>query len=497
MERNYTPVLDMPMSSQFETVLSYEDSQEVDESEITTIEPELHRESRLLAFDYRLEIDSVEETLNLQETDPEAFAQRWVNLPDFLKFQIETYLGERNRVGLSSIDYTIVDGELYGQGMDKPMSEVIANGVVYRADKGTPEDRQRELAELAGFDYINSVMTDPDTKMGSMLLSVSPPSGSYKKNFYDVYTLHENEEGERSVNMSRFASGLTSRGYLDRLPELLNLENTQQIPNNLIPKPSEFLTRPLLVDRFDNAQDLHAFLHVDIDIISNADFDQVKAYVKPFITHYIDTLMEHSDDPDEVKLALKTVINAADYAAKQVKEGKTLDTEIDELAGEFFMERVEDFSSQRMETVDSDCGGLGDEDLESSNGSPFGVVEMAAKTIGEADSMGKLKFNCPACGHENKRPYGGFVKVCQNRGCSDPTRLFCGPKESEKMYKKEMQKDINKKSDIKVFDAKAYTKSKQETKIRKTEKTTEAFSRLGIGESLKAGRTAKNERRQV
>lgn len=482
--------------SEFESAFSYDASQELDESKITTVEEDLPREARLLAFDYRLDINSVEEVLALQETDPVAFADRWVNLPDYLRFQIETYLGERNRVGLSEYTLEMKSGQLYGQNMDISMLEMIRNGVDYRIGKGTSEDHERELAELAGFDYINSVMTDPETKTGTMILSVSPPSGSYKKNFYDVYTLKENEYGGKMVNVNRFASGLTSRGYVDRMPELLGLEGTEKIPDNLIPKPDEFLARPLLVDRFDSAQDLHEFLHVDIDTMNSEDFDLVKAYAKPFITHYVDTLMEHPRDQDQVKLALKVAINAADYAARQVKDGMSLDAEIDGLTGGVFMDLVEDFSSQRMETVDSDCGGLGDEDLETSNGSPFGVVEMVAKEQRECSRIACGNCSWVANEREVKEIQAETLKSCPECGWK-PGDLV-GPSKKTKKEKNSENAPEKWEKKKKIFDAKAHKKTKQESKIRNsTEKTVGAFNRIGIGDSLKSKRKVPKERRQI
>jgi len=40
------------------------------------------------------------------------------------------------------------------------------------------------------------------------------------------------------------------------------------------------------------------------------------------------------------------------------------------------------------------------------------------------DGKGSIKFDCPACGTENTRPYDGYVHRCQNEDCPDPKAVL-------------------------------------------------------------------------
>lgn len=65
-----------------------------------------------------------------------------------------------------------------------------------------------------------------------------------------------------------------------------------------------------------------------------------------------------------------------------------------------------------------------------SAGRALGGVSLGSAISGggflESDSMGSLKFPCPACGWINERPREGYVELCQNPNCPSPTAVACG-----------------------------------------------------------------------
>lgn len=56
----------------------------------------------------------------------------------------------------------------------------------------------------------------------------------------------------------------------------------------------------------------------------------------------------------------------------------------------------------------------------STNLSEYTEVSMSG------DGLGPSEFSCPACGQINKRPFGGYVKSCQNPKCERPEAVMCG-----------------------------------------------------------------------
>ncbi len=45
--------------------------------------------------------------------------------------------------------------------------------------------------------------------------------------------------------------------------------------------------------------------------------------------------------------------------------------------------------------------------------------------FGGGDGLGPQTFSCPNCGYENRRPWGGYVYICQNERCSKPDAVVC------------------------------------------------------------------------
>lgn len=130
-----------------------------------------------------------------------------------------TNIMERLRAQESYGEFGIRGDELYSIDFpEKSFSEVIRFGTEYRAGLGSREQiREGELGELAGWEYIKSVMSDSETPLETTIYSLSPHGLVEKTNydawFVDRYRLSENEKEERYVKRTRTAVNWDYKDY--------------------------------------------------------------------------------------------------------------------------------------------------------------------------------------------------------------------------------------------------------------------------------------------
>jgi hypothetical protein len=177
-----------------------------------------------------------------------------------------------------TVRYNIKDGHLYGENANEPAIEMFARGI--GRDGSTTEDLARERAELSGFlqtdaDFASPVTRAENTgvgKKGKKRVSISPPSGSYKHNFYDVFTLKEDEAG-RYVEMRRYSSGL------DISQTVLMLRNAGLVDENYQANPEYTLSHPIEIatddPQFKTADDIHKYLHASHEYASQEEYAQI------------------------------------------------------------------------------------------------------------------------------------------------------------------------------------------------------------------------------
>lgn len=333
------------------------------------------------------------------------FDQRIGLKPSYISRQIETFLGERLNVLLSQNKYEIKDGLIYGQDMDEPFIEVIRRGVDYRQrieGKERP-DREREEAEITGFLKTQEIMCNPNTPIGTMMLSVSPKGGkgsSYEHNFYDIFTLKE-FDGKRFIEARRYSSALTIAEYKDKLNPLSFVGN--------IFSDADFLRNPIKIDNvfFENADQIHSYLHKNHKTMESEEFQRVikaceslkREYIRTKDLHTFDSMMTKADV--EAGLVRIKPDEFYDYLIGSSKP-LTVDQEIDF------------YGRQPVRVAATGCGSSGSTSANNFNkkSSPFSVSEFG---LGD-DEYGSREFECPECGKTNIRPKDELVKNCQHCG---------------------------------------------------------------------------------
>lgn len=322
--------------------------------------------------------------------------------------QVETFLGERLNVLLSKNKYEIRNNLIYGKDMADPFVNVIRKGIEYRENAGGKErvDKNREEAELVGFSVIEDILCNPNTPVGTMMLSVSPPGGKdslYQHNFYDIFTLRQ-AQGQRFVEARRYSSALSYDEYKDKLKSLYYMED--------IVDDADFLSHPIKIDPstslrifFENAGQIHSYLHKDHKFTKEEDFKRILRACRFLNEKYAQTR--------EVGI-LDAIMNKADMEAGLIstKPAKFYDPLIGPNRELTIEREIAFYAKQPVRTADIGCGPSGgfsaniDKTL---NSSPFSVSDFEM-----TDKYGDRKFECPECGKVNIRPENELVANCQH-----------------------------------------------------------------------------------
>lgn len=301
----------------------------------------------------------------------------------FMLTQLETHLKERFNVLISRVEYEIVDGHLVRPGRTEPFIESVKRGRDFaRRLAVTSEDFQREDAEVIGFgEKIDPVLSNPETPIGVGFLNISPPSGKYEHNFYDVALLKKRNE-ERYVEYSRYSSGLMLEDYAKILPGM-DPENP--------PTPAEFLASPILIaDTHLNADQIHKTLHKDHEYMEPEVFAQIWHEVKT--QGYVDRYLARRDAQ-----SFNAILNFADevWENKKRKETGLQYKDYSDHSSSAFEIRY--YENKEVRQVPTACPGKSGADISS----PFSVSEFDFTY--KFDQPGPCKkcgvdVNCGPCG---------------------------------------------------------------------------------------------------
>ncbi len=275
-------------------------------------------EEPLLSYDPQFDVDNY---TNLRRFSGEEFKNKKRQLDLYTERQLVTNLGERYHVMLSTNFYDLKEGKLYGENTDEPFENMLIRGRNYRREHGNKVDHARENAEVIGFLKVQDFMSDEATPLGSMMVSISPPGvkgSSYAHNFYDVFTLKEDEFG-KYVEARRYSSALTREEYALKASEL-----DDRFSRKYVPTDAEFLSSPIKIDPdlFKKPEDLHLFFHVGHKNVSDEEFDYIVKSCIPISDEYIDALSGWPIDEDRVFFTFNAMLNKADEAQREYRSGK-------------------------------------------------------------------------------------------------------------------------------------------------------------------------------
>lgn len=326
------------------------------------------------------------------------------NFLSYEMMQMETHLGERFNVNLSQYEYDIKDGKMYGRDMDEPFEDSIRRGIERRKKAGNPVDRAREEAELTGFSKIQSVLLDPETPVGTMMLSVSPSGGeesTYQNNFYDVFTLRQLGT-LRYIETKRYTSGLDIDDYREKLSVFGIIEIDESDP------AAYLLANPIEITNAITPDDLHHYLHRDHGFVDKETFEIVKKHCKGIAQAFAKSLIDQPEDEKLHKDLFNSYLNKADEIFERIKsEGRQIWDKIEPINTAFMVNQdVEKYSQKEVKKVMTGCGMSGGFESSGKKTAVFSVSEFGKK------DWDYHKGDCVVC----KRRYTmvGPCKICKD-----------------------------------------------------------------------------------
>ncbi len=328
-------------------------------------------------------------------------------LNSYTKRQLETHLGERFNVVLSTTRYEIRGGQIFGENTNEPFMQMLQRGVDYRRMHGNPIDFEREQAELVGFGKTQQDLADDKAPIGKMRLSISPPSGSYKHSFYDIFTLKEDGNG-RFIEAKRYSSALSADQTVQMLLQKgLVDQDYSKIPQYLLSHPIELEPGS---DTFKTADDIHKYLHKNHDYITEEVFNEVRRMTAFFAISYINSLLEIPIEERDQLLYFNAYLNAGDIALEIVRNKAKFTKNF--IFEPIFQTKAEIYTlgMQPVRIVATGCGASGGFSVGGINqamSSPFSVSEFSQK------ASQKEWFNCPKCGYEASGPIGDICPGCK------------------------------------------------------------------------------------
>lgn len=229
--------------------------------------------------------------------------------------ELETLIGERLNLILSIKNHGIKDREIYDTKIGEPLMRMFIRGRDYRKLYGNPIDHERENAEVVGFDKIQKTLCDKNTPIGTMMLSVSPPGGSYPHNFYDIFTLRE-KDGKRYIEARRYSSALSDQEYLNNIKILTDKGFIPRWPLDVY-----FLLNPIII-KGKTPDDIHKFLHKKHNILSTEEFEIVLDGCEPLIKEYLRFLSSNPEDKDNLARKFDHILIGADYIEDELNKRK-------------------------------------------------------------------------------------------------------------------------------------------------------------------------------
>ena len=322
------------------------------------------------------------------------------NLNAYTCSQLETFIGERLHVGLSTFRYNISEGELQIEGTNEGALEMYKRGRDFRLKHGKEVDFPRESAEVDGFAQIQSFMTNEDTPIGAKAMFVSPPGreGSiYKMNFYDVF-----EKTSEGVIARRYSSGLTPAESQERLAQL-----DARYKGNTVPTDAEFLSKPVFLQPgergINSADDIHIFMHKEHDYTTKEQLDLVIKACQPIINKIVDTLEKTPNDRAAIERQMRVLMNYADEANDSFNKVTTFNNglSLGESTDYWVPPQIfeDKLAEQKVRHDNTGCGASGDKDESSiSSVSEFGKKEKGKNNCGDCGSSTEDNhYHCPGC----------------------------------------------------------------------------------------------------
>lgn len=333
----------------------------------------------------------------------------------YIAQQLRTDLGERLNVAKSEFIYEIRDGLLYEPGRDEPFERVMERGYAGRR----VVDASREKVEFTTWKTMQSILTNPYTPDGTIVLDFSPRGGK-GTNYEDDYIDAHIKRGNQIVS-ARYKSDLTKAQCREKIVGL------NPYYDNVLPqKPTDIdiKTAPVILPPHLGFSDPDALVKSLLGRevgIPQEDLDEVWAVVTPLATSYINTLVENPGDLYSLEQTYRALLVASHKTSEQVIDSQAIAKgkviyEDREFIGSLVKKpaiiwggtriEIQMLASEEVKIGGGACG----------SGSCSTTDGLSTNELDNIDGRGPLNFSCPDCGKTNTRPLFQYVKNCQKCG---------------------------------------------------------------------------------
>ena len=296
-----------------------------------TVQVEALSGRELMTYDPEFDTQMWTAFNKLSFPDPLVQVQERQRLVSYTEENLGTMMGERYHVLLSKQTYEIRDGQLYSPLWKEPLLKLFQRGQEHRKKNGsTPDDQERELAEVETFAATQTKLCDPNTPDKVIIMEVSLPGkkrpgkklSEYQHNFYDIYL----KKG-KTVEYRRYSSALTPE---ETFAKVVSLDPwyavTERKDSGFVPDDIYFKRNPIYLDPASSShvtpEAIHTFFHRDYDFMGEEEFSYILSACKGYIDAYIKIVSENPADRQLRNLAYNALLNRADEVAQTFRKAK-------------------------------------------------------------------------------------------------------------------------------------------------------------------------------
>lgn len=319
------------------------------------LEEKMTRKGRL-AYAVEFDIAAYDALNQYKWVNRSAYEEVRNNLNAETEFNLVTLLGEKYNAELSRYTTRLEAGGIYPDNGDEPMREMVKRGAQYRIQNDSKEPK-RELAVVDGFMATEQKLMDPDTLIGTTILSISPTGPQHEHNFYDTATKREDEERGVYIEWRRYSSANSRAESAQKLAKFDSRYTEEEIPD------AEYFLRNVVTfvpgeSEITDPDEIHRYLQKEHAVKTEAELRQITdGRNQGFRDYYITVLNDPTATYQDLLDAFVAIINHADSEAgvTQAFVYHTLDGESSSPG----KSEIAFFAALPMQSASLPCGLLG------------------------------------------------------------------------------------------------------------------------------------------
>ena len=281
------------------------------------LEEKMTRKGRL-AYAVEFDVAAYDALNQYKWVNRSAYEEVRDNLNAETEFNLTTLLGEKYHAELSRYTTRLETDGIYSDTGDEPIREMVKRGARYRIQNGS-EEPQREMAVVAGFLATEERLMNPETPIGTTVLSVSPTGPQHEHNFYDTATKRYTEDRGMYIEWRRYSSANSRAESAQKLAKFDARYHQEKIP-----EPEYFLRNVVTFvpgeSVISDPDEIHQYLHKEHVVKTEAELRQITdGHNRGFRDYYRMLLNDPTATYQDLLDAFVAIINHADFEAGETK----------------------------------------------------------------------------------------------------------------------------------------------------------------------------------